>query len=84
MCFFLSFLIKLKNVKIIIGGKNRSESSLKALKSIINNKITKVLAVKDGLSSGGELCIKGRYGFDFANSLSSKRWEPHFQFGTTF
>ena len=33
-----------------------------------NNKITKVLAVKDGLSSGGELCIKGRYGFDFANS----------------
>jgi len=34
--------IKLKNVKIIIGGKNRSESSLKALKSIINNKISKV------------------------------------------
>jgi len=34
--------IRLKNVKIIIGGKNRSESSLKALKSIINNKISKV------------------------------------------
>ena len=34
--------IKLKSVKIIIGGKNRSESSLKALKSIINNKISKV------------------------------------------
>jgi len=34
--------IKLKNVQIIIGGKNRSESSLKALKSIINNKISKV------------------------------------------
>ena len=33
---------KLKNVKIIIGGKNRSESSLKALKSVINNKISKV------------------------------------------
>jgi len=34
--------IKLKNVKIIIGGKNRSESSLKALKGIKNNKISKV------------------------------------------
>ena len=34
--------IRLKNVKIIFGGKNRSESSLKALKSIINNKISKV------------------------------------------
>jgi len=34
--------IKLKSVKIIIGGKNRSQSSLKALKSIINNKISKV------------------------------------------
>jgi len=34
--------IKLKNAKIIIGGKNRSESSLKALKGIINNKISKV------------------------------------------
>jgi outer membrane protein insertion porin family len=26
----------------------------------------------------------GLIGFDFANNLSSKRWEPHFQFGTTF
>ena len=34
--------IKMKNVKIIIGGKNRSESSLKALKSLTNNKISKV------------------------------------------
>tara|TARA_B110001454_G_scaffold100710_1_gene95125 strand:- start:971 stop:2086 length:1116 start_codon:yes stop_codon:yes gene_type:complete len=34
---------RLKNVKIISGGKNRSESSLKALKSVINNKISKVL-----------------------------------------
>ena len=34
---------RLKNVMIISGGKNRSESSLKALKSIINNKISKVL-----------------------------------------
>jgi len=34
--------IKLKNVKIIVGGKNRSESSLRALKSIVNNKISKV------------------------------------------
>ena len=33
---------KLKNIKIINGGKNRSESSLKALKSIKNNKISKV------------------------------------------
>ncbi len=34
---------RLKKVKIISGGKNRSESSLKALKSIMNNKISKVL-----------------------------------------
>lgn len=33
---------KLKNVKIIIGGKNRSESSLNALKSIKKNNISKV------------------------------------------
>ena len=32
----------LKNIEIISGGKNRSESSLKALKSIENNKISKV------------------------------------------
>jgi 2-C-methyl-D-erythritol 4-phosphate cytidylyltransferase/2-C-methyl-D-erythritol 2,4-cyclodiphosphate synthase len=34
--------LRLKNVIIISGGKNRSESSLKALKCIINNKISKV------------------------------------------
>jgi len=34
--------IRLKNIKIISGGKNRSESSLKALKSIKKNKISKV------------------------------------------
>ena len=34
--------LKLKNVKIINGGKNRSESSLKALKSIKYSKISKV------------------------------------------
>ena len=34
--------LRLKNVKIINGGKNRSESSLKALKIIKNNKISKV------------------------------------------
>ena len=33
---------KLKNIKIIIGGKNRSESSLIALKSIKKNNISKV------------------------------------------
>ena len=32
----------IKNVKIINGGKNRSDSSLKALKIIKNNKISKV------------------------------------------
>ncbi len=34
--------IRLKNIKIISGGKNRSESSLKALKSIRKSKISKV------------------------------------------
>ena len=34
--------IELKNIKIITGGKNRAESSLKALKSIRKNKILKV------------------------------------------
>ena len=33
---------RLKGIKIISGGKNRSESSLKALKKIKNNKISKV------------------------------------------
>jgi len=35
--------IKLKGIKVINGGKNRSESSLIALKKIKNNKISKVL-----------------------------------------
>ena len=34
--------VRLKDVKLISGGKNRSESSLKALKSVIINKISKV------------------------------------------
>ena len=34
--------IKIKNIKVITGGKNRSESSFLALKSIKNNKISKV------------------------------------------
>ncbi len=34
--------VDLKNIKVIAGGKNRSESSLKAIKSIKNNKISKV------------------------------------------
>ena len=34
--------IKLKNIKIITGGKNRSESSLRALKTIKRNNISKV------------------------------------------
>jgi len=33
-----------------------------------NNKIIKAEAVKNGVSSNGELCVKGRYGFDFSNS----------------
>ncbi|MBC8308285.1 MAG: 2-C-methyl-D-erythritol 2,4-cyclodiphosphate synthase [Pelagibacterales bacterium] len=33
---------KLKNIRIVTGGKNRSESSLKALKSLKNSKISKV------------------------------------------
>tara|TARA_B100001175_G_scaffold300170_1_gene292214 strand:- start:790 stop:1905 length:1116 start_codon:yes stop_codon:yes gene_type:complete len=34
--------LKLNNVKIVIGGKNRSESSFKALKSIKNYKVSNV------------------------------------------
>ena len=34
--------LNIKNVKIINGGKNRSDSSLKALKIVKNNKISKV------------------------------------------
>lgn len=33
-----------------------------------NNKISKILPVKNGPSSGGALCIKGSLGFDFAHS----------------
>jgi len=33
--------------------------------TIENNKIIKINAQKDGISSGGEICIKGKYGFDF-------------------
>jgi len=33
-----------------------------------NNKITKIKPVKNGPSSAGELCVKGKYGFDFASS----------------
>jgi formate dehydrogenase major subunit len=32
-----------------------------------NNKIRKIVPVKNGKSSGGELCIKGKYGFEFLN-----------------
>jgi len=34
---------------------------------IKDNKIVKIKPVKNGISSGGELCIKGKYGFDFLN-----------------
>ncbi|WP_457564062.1 molybdopterin oxidoreductase family protein [Caminibacter pacificus] len=33
-----------------------------------NNRVTKIKPVKNGISSGGELCIKGRYGFEFLNN----------------
>jgi len=35
-------------------------------------KITKIKPVKGGLSSGGELCIKGRYGYEFLNHRLKK------------
>ena len=34
--------VKLKNIEVITGGYNRSESTLKALKSIKKNKVSKV------------------------------------------
>jgi formate dehydrogenase major subunit len=37
-----------------------------------NGKIEKILPVKDGKSSGGELCIKGKYGFEFLNHRIKK------------
>lgn len=35
---------------------------------VVNNKINKITPVKNGKSSGGELCIKGRYGYEFLNA----------------
>jgi len=32
---------------------------------VVDNKIIKIDPVKEGISSGGELCIKGKYGFNF-------------------
>jgi formate dehydrogenase major subunit len=40
--------------------------------TVNNGKIEKITAVKDGKSSGGELCIKGRYGFEFLNHRINK------------
>ncbi len=37
-----------------------------------NGKIVKIHQVKDGKSSGGELCIKGKYGFGFLNHRLKK------------
>ena len=39
---------------------------------IENNKIKKIHPVKNGLSSGGELCIKGRYGYEFLDKRINK------------
>ncbi|WP_035907181.1 MULTISPECIES: molybdopterin oxidoreductase family protein [unclassified Lebetimonas] len=39
---------------------------------IQDNKIVKINPVKDGISSGGELCIKGKYGFEFLNNRINK------------
>ena len=39
---------------------------------IENNKVQKIKPVKNGISSGGELCIKGRYGYEFLNSRINK------------
>jgi formate dehydrogenase major subunit len=36
--------------------------------NIIENKIESVFAKKEGVVSEGQLCIKGKYGFDFAQS----------------
>jgi len=37
-----------------------------------NNRIVKIKAVKDGVASGGELCVKGKYGFEFLNNRLKK------------
>ncbi len=39
---------------------------------IKDNKIQKIKPVKDGVSSGGELCIKGRYGYEFLDKRIDK------------
>ncbi len=38
-----------------------------------NNKIVKIFAHKDGVVSEGNLCIKGKYGYDFVTSPSRLR-----------
>ena len=39
---------------------------------IIDGKIKKIHPVKSGKSSGGELCVKGKYGFDFLQKRINK------------
>ena len=39
---------------------------------IKDGKIIKIHQVRDGKSSGGELCIKGKYGYEFLNSRLNK------------
>ena len=39
---------------------------------IENNKIKKIKPIKSGISSGGELCIKGRYGYEFLDKRINK------------
>ena len=41
---------------------------------IENGKIKKIEPVKNGISSGGELCIKGKYGYEFLNERISKHF----------
>ena len=37
-----------------------------------DNKIEKIKPLKSGISSGGELCIKGKYGYEFLNNRLNK------------
>ncbi len=39
---------------------------------INQDKIVKIKPLKEGISSGGELCIKGKYGFEFLNNRLKK------------
>ncbi|WP_456470540.1 molybdopterin oxidoreductase family protein [Caminibacter sp.] len=39
---------------------------------INQDKIVKIKPLKEGISSGGELCIKGKYGFEFLNHRLKK------------